>query len=220
MPGRPTARPPLVITYWSSWHEELVAALAAPHLRVVLPLGADAGLDGHAGGAARRAPPAPRAARRRRRPRPRQQPPPPGGWEDFVRGGGHRRRRRRVYSPPRQRRCWQTDGPPPCRHNHGRGEDCGGEEGGGVAAAPARPPPAAHGAHIAAGEELAGSCTRSIDRRSRSSFKSANHDARCRPVDASSVCGPGSSLALASNGGKRSRQQTAVVRCPAGRWPI
>lgn len=89
-----------------------------------------------------------------------------------------------------------------------------------MAAAPARPPPAAHGAHIAAGEELAGSCTRSIDRRSRSSFKSANHDARCRPVDASSVCGPGSSLALASNGGKRSRQQTAVVRCPAGRWPI
>lgn len=56
-----------------------------------------------------------------------------------------------------------------------------------MAAAPARPPPAAHGAHIAAGEELAGSCTRSIDRRSRSSFKSANHDARCCPVDATSV---------------------------------
>jgi hypothetical protein len=57
-----------------SRHVELAAALAAPHLRVVLPLGADPGLDGHAHRSARRASPAPRPARRRRRPRTYQTP--------------------------------------------------------------------------------------------------------------------------------------------------
>ena len=105
-PGRPC----------SSGHEELVAALAAPHLRVVLPLRPDAGLERHPGRPARRAPPAPRAARRRRRPRPDQ--PPPASWDDDAaavrppRATGDRRRRRRVDPLPRQRRRRQTDRPP------------------------------------------------------------------------------------------------------------
>jgi hypothetical protein len=60
----------------SSGHEEPVAALAAPGLRVVLEREADAGLDGDVHRPARVADPAPPPARRRRRPRPHQLPPP------------------------------------------------------------------------------------------------------------------------------------------------
>jgi hypothetical protein len=57
-----------------SGHEELVAALAAPGLRVVLEREAPAGLDGDVDGAAGVAAPAAAAARGRRRPRPHQPP--------------------------------------------------------------------------------------------------------------------------------------------------
>jgi hypothetical protein len=104
----PPSPSPLSLPLDRSGHEELVAALAAPGLRVVLEREAPAGLDGDVDGAAGVAAPAAAAARGRRRPRPHQPPArrrrrrvPPGPGVPVL----LRRRRRRHPSRRRARPC-------------------------------------------------------------------------------------------------------------------
>jgi hypothetical protein len=104
-----------LMTKHKSRQEELVAAVAPPHLRVVLQrLGPHPRLDRHEHRPARPAPPP--EARRRRRTRARTHEPLPArlmNGDDVVcrrprAPAAHHRRR--VYTP-RQRRCWQAGRP-------------------------------------------------------------------------------------------------------------
>lgn len=94
-----------------SGHEELVAALAAPRLRVVLEREAPAWLDGHVHRPAWVAAAAPAPARRRRRPRPHQPPPPRHRHRRSPAGVVHLlRHRTAAVAAPLSRRTARPEG--------------------------------------------------------------------------------------------------------------